>query len=321
MLYGVIGWLRGIGYGIGLLPSYRAAVPVVSVGNLVAGGTGKTPVVDWLIKEFARQSKKVAVISRGYGGSFAGEVGVVSRGQGAEMSAAEAGDEPVLLAQRNPDAIVLIAKKRSAGVKLAVEQYGAEVVVLDDGFQHRAVARDLDLILLDAQKPYGNFLPLPAGLLREFPTALARADLLLLTRAEDRAGFDFAKPVYRSRHQLAEDLYSLDGQSLGFDKLKTQKVFAFAGIANPDSFFSGLEAKGLELAGRLAFDDHCKYDTQVLETIKLASAGCDALLTTEKDAVKLKGEFFTVPCYQAPMNIVFENEAEFKDAIQKRLWG
>ena len=183
LMYGLISWLRAVVYRQGWLPRYRARVPVISVGNLAVGGTGKTPVVDWLLKEAARQGKRVAVVSRGYGGSYKAKVGVVADGTGVCLSAAAAGDEPVLLARRNPGAIILVARKRAAGVAYATTRFAVDLVVLDDAFQHHAVERDLDLVLLDALRPFGNRWPLPAGLLREFPRALARADLLLLTRA------------------------------------------------------------------------------------------------------------------------------------------
>lgn len=238
VLYGVVGWLRNKGYDWSLFASYRATVPVVSVGNIAAGGTGKTPVVDWLVKEFIRQGKHPAVVSRGYGGSFSGEVGIVSQGKGLLLNVEQAGDEPYLLARRNPAALVLIARKRSAGVQFAVDRLNADVVILDDGFQHRAVQRDLDLVLLDAANPYGNRWPLPAGLLREFPSALQRADLLLLTRSSEESGFRFAnKMVYKSQHQLADGAISLDGEEVTFQQLKKKKICAFAGIAEPAGFF------------------------------------------------------------------------------------
>jgi len=303
-IYGCLGWLRGCCYDLGWLRSYQATVPVVSVGNLSAGGIGKTPVVDWLVKEFIHQEKKTAIVSRGYGGSFRGDVGVVYDGEKLLLSATEAGDEPVLLARRNRTALVLIARKRAAGIKQAVTEFGADIVILDDGFQHRAVKRDLDLVLLDARHPFGNSWPLPAGLLREFPTALKRADLVLLTRADGQSAFNNKRqPVYQSRHQLSSEIVSLAGDRCQIADLKSLKVFAFAGIASPDSFFSALQAAGLQLAGTLSLGDHCCYDRSILAEILAASAGCDALLTTEKDAVKLSADMFSAPCYQVPMDI------------------
>lgn len=320
LLYGLLGWLRGKAYDVGLLTAYRAAVPVISVGNIAVGGTGKTPVVDWLVKRLLERGRRPAIVSRGYGGSFAGAVGVVSAGQGVLLTPDAAGDEPCLLARRNPSAIVLIARQRSAGVHAAVERYGADSVVLDDGFQHRAVQRDVDLVLVDGSCPLGNGLPLPAGMLREFPGALNRADLLLLTRVEEKtAALPVGRPTWKSRHQLAEYAVSLHGERLPLMMLSGQRLLAFAGIADPASFFSGLAAAGLTVAQSLAFSDHERYDDFAQQRINAAAAGMDALLTTEKDAVKLFPGMFSLPCFSVPMEILIENAAEFETELFRRL--
>ncbi|MDB4470684.1 tetraacyldisaccharide 4'-kinase [Deltaproteobacteria bacterium] len=322
LIYGLISWSRNKCYDWRLIPSYRASVPVVSVGNLAVGGTGKTPVVDFLVKEFIAQGKRPAVVSRGYGGSFVGSVGIVSQAAGLLLSAAEAGDEPYLLACKNPQALVLIARKRADGVRVAVDELAADIIILDDGFQHRAVQRDLDLVLLDAKRPYGNRWPLPAGLLREFPAALKRADLLMLTRSSEETEFSFAaKPVVKSRHQLSDQAIGLDGQQLSLQSLSQQKLFAFAGIADPAGFFAALNASGLQIGGSLSLSDHCSYDQQFIEEIVAAASRCDALITTEKDAVKLSAGMFELPCYQVPMSIVIENEADFMSELNQRLWS
>ena len=320
LMYGLISWLRAVVYRQGWLPRYRARVPVISVGNLAVGGTGKTPVVDWLLKEAARQGKRVAVVSRGYGGSYKKKVGVVADGTALRLSAAEAGDEPVLLARRNPTAIILVARKRAAGVKYATTRFAVDLVVLDDAFQHHAVRRDLDLVLLDALRPFGNRWPLPAGLLREFPRALARADLLLLTRAgADPQLEPLGLPVYVSRHQLAEEAYRLDGGSQPLLALRGLKVFAFAGIGAPQGFFAALQQAGLTLAGCLPLADHCRYSRSLVDKINALAENCELLLTTEKDAVKLSGIKFHLPCYLVPMDIQIENHEAFRAEVQK-LW-
>ncbi|SHI57210.1 lipid-A-disaccharide kinase [Malonomonas rubra DSM 5091] len=314
-LYGVIGLLRNLCYDLGILSSYRASVPVISVGNLAAGGTGKTPVVDWLVKEFIALGKSPAVVSRGYGGSFAGKVGIVSLSGEIRLTAKEAGDEPVLLARRNPQANVFISRCRADGVQEAINA-GADVIILDDGFQHRAVQRDVDLVLLDATNPYGNEWPLPAGFLREFPVVLKRADLLLLTRSSGNEISPFAgKKVFHSQHSLAEMAVSLDGEEVALKTMRQKKLFAFAGIANPESFFAGLENAGIPIIDTLALGDHCDFDCETIAKIHTAAKNCDALLTTEKDAVKLAAEDFPLPCYQVPLSLAFSAEEEFKSEI------
>lgn len=321
VIYGLVGWIRGKCYDLGLLGTYRAEVPVVSVGNLAAGGTGKTPVVDRLLKEFLRQGKRPAVVSRGYGGSFAGEVGIVCAGAGPLLSAAVAGDEPYLLARRNPQALVLVARSRVAGVKSAVAEHAADLIILDDGFQHRAVARDVDLVLLDAERPFGNGLALPAGILRELPGALKRADLLLLTRSESQTDTDcFDKPTWKSRHRLADYALDLTAEQVPLAQLKQKKLFTFAGVADPDGFFQAAAELGLTIGGHLPLSDHVDYDSHILGRIRAAAAGCDGLLTTEKDGVKLSPEMFDLPCYQLPLRVQIDAERELIDAITQRLW-
>jgi tetraacyldisaccharide 4'-kinase len=317
-LYGGVGLLRAASYRWGLLPSYRAAVPVVSVGNLAAGGTGKTPVVDYLLRYFAAEGKKVAVVSRGYGGRGGAGPRVVSSGFGPVLSPAVCGDEPYLLARRNPGALVIVAAKRARGVALA-EKLGAQIILLDDGFQHLAVQRDLDIVLLDAGRPLGNGRVLPAGYLREFPGALQRGDFFLLTRhrpGADRPVLPLPGPVACCQHHLAEDAWSLQGERIALADLAGKKGIAFAGIANPQDFFAALAEKGLELEATLPLPDHARYNKADLEELRRSCRGADYLITTEKDGVKLAGDTFAVPCYQVPLSISLGEAAGLEKLLQ-----
>ena len=321
-LYGVITWIRNLCYDFGWCSSYRSSLPVISVGNLAAGGTGKTPVVDWLVKELQKRGHHPAVISRGFSGNYTGEVGIVSSGDGILMSAIECGDEPYLLARKNPDCPVLVAKKRSNAMRQLEQSKLADLIILDDGFQHRAVERDVDLVLLDATAPLGNGRPLPAGNLREFSGALKRADLLLMTRATTQKhqyfmGFE----VFESSHQLAVSVTSLDGESIPVSQLKRLKCFAFAGIADPENFFLSLLKVGFNLKNQLPFADHVIYQGQILNQINHAATGMDALITTEKDAVKLSADMFELPCYQIALEIKINRSKEFFDHLTRCLWS
>lgn len=309
-LYGGLARLRVWTYRCGWQSIYRAAVPVVSVGNLTVGGTGKTPTVDAVVRLFLEQGARVAVVSRGYGSTTKHGVAVVSDGTGGVLSLSprDCGDEPYLLARRNPSAIVLVAPKRREGVELAVSRFGADVVVLDDGFQHLAVARDLDIVLLDASHPFGNGAVLPAGLLREFPAALQRGHLFILTRCAGAATLipPLPGPLLRSRHRLAPQFLGLDGTTLNASELPGRRVVAFAGIAAPEHFFAALRSLGLELSATLAFPDHAEYDAGMLAEITRAATGADFCVTTEKDGVKLRPAQLPIPCYQAPLELVLE---------------
>jgi len=297
-------------YRFGIFSVYRAPVPVVSVGNLAVGGTGKTPMVDYVVKLLQTGSRRVAVVSRGYGGGGFGPVGVVCAGEGPLLSPLVCGDEPYLLARRNPTAIVLVAPRRAEGIRTAVERFGAEVIVLDDGFQHLAVARDLDIVLLDAKSPFGNRRLLPAGLLREPPSALRRAGFVALTRSDGREEPVPAlnAPPVRCRHRLSDEAVALDGTRIALKGLEGRRLAAFAGIAEPEGFFSALEAKGLRPLHTVPLPDHVAYDRQTLESICTAAGSADFLVTTEKDGVKLAADQLPVTCYQIPMTLEFYDE-------------
>lgn len=305
-LYGGLMQLRAWMYRVGVFASYRARVPVISIGNLSVGGTGKTPVVDFLIRYCLSLNKRVAVVSRGYGGKGT-TLRVVCAGQGPVLDVAQAGDEPWLLAKRNPTACIIVAPRRAQGVRHAVEELGADVVLLDDGFQHLAVARDFDLVLLDAQRPFGNGKVLPAGLLREPRSALSRGQLFLLTRCpeEQVSGIRLPGPVLHCRHQVADYAESLDGQMRPMEDLAQLRGIAFAGIAEPESFFCDLERRGLKLVQTLCFSDHASYDEHDLSRLSEAAVAADYFITTEKDAVKFAAGALPLPCFQVPLQLVF----------------
>lgn len=327
-IYALIGTLRVWFYQMGILRSHRAHVPVISVGNLVVGGTGKTPVVDWLLEFLHQCGYRTAVISRGYasvsaaGGHTRRARKVVAQLAGSRAkAAAQFGDEPVLLASRHPHAVVVVAPRRIDGVHYIQEQHQVDVIVLDDGFQHLALKRDLDLVLLDAASPFGNGHVLPAGLMRERRSALQRADLLLLTRySANSPGFEpQGKPLVRVEYTLAPYGVAMDGHTIGLDELKRLKIGAFAGIANPDDFFASLHKYGIYPTATLAYADHIPYTSERVRYILERCAGVDALITTEKDAVKLEPELLPVPCYFIPLAIHPLDEQSLTTAVMEVL--
>lgn len=322
-LYGVLMQFRALLYRVGVFASYRACVPVISIGNLSVGGTGKTPVVDHLVRYCLSLDKRVAVVSRGYASGNQSALRVVSAGQGPLLDVDEAGDEPWLIARRNPAACVVVAPRRVAGVRHAIEVLGADVVLLDDGFQHLAVARDFDLVLLDAQRPFGNGHVLPAGLLREPRSALKRGQLFLLTRCpEPNVNVPaLPGPVLHCRHESAEYVESLEGEIRLMADLVHLRGIAFAGIAEPGSFFNNLEKCGLNLVQTLCFSDHSGYDERDLFRLIEAADSADYFITTEKDAVKLFSAALPLPCYQVPLRLVFLQPGELETRIFHVLEG
>lgn len=286
--------LRAALYRIGILKTFRLPRPVVSIGNITVGGTGKTPVTASIARFLLAQGYRVAVLSRGYGGSLEGQTCVVSDGLTIMLGAVECGDEPYLLASTVPGLMVVIGTDRYAAGQLAIEQLAPDIFLLDDGFQHLRLHRDLNILLQDFSRPFGNGLTLPAGILREPSSAAGRADLVIFTRAPKGATAPVdtgAVPCCSSSHTIADLLPLNGGTPVPFSGCHGQKVLAFAGIADPGSFFAGLRDEGLELVRCLSFPDHVVYNRERCDEIAEAvrTSGADVLVTTEKDGVKLKG--------------------------------
>ena len=308
-LYGLVMRVRANLYRVGLKSSYRASVPVVSVGNIVVGGTGKTPMVDSLVRHISGLGVRCAVVSRGYGGSYRQDVARVKGADGTiNMTAVECGDEPYLLAKRNPGVQVYVARKRWLGVQ-AAEQDGMQLILLDDGFQHLAVDRDLDIVLLDVKRPFGNGRMLPAGRLREPRSALRRADVVVMTRSEAETKNPLPEDllVLRSRHQVDKTMKTLDGAVVPEVDYRGKSCLAFAGIARPEEFFQSLQAFGFGRIEEISLADHQEYSQDVLNRLLGSCDNHDLMVTTEKDAVKLSATDFPIPCYQVGVEIVFDD--------------
>jgi len=267
-------------YGVGarahrlLARPVKARVPVISIGNLTAGGAGKTPVTIFLAQELARRGKKPAVLSRGYGRTSRAPIRVT-----AGMDPQISGDEPLLMARRGLD--VWVGAHRAQLAELAASA-GADVLLLDDGLQHHALARDLDLVVVDAAAPFGNGSLLPRGPLREHPSSLARVSrgLLWLTRAD--AARSSALELL-PRWPTVESVLAPAGEA----ELRGVRVFLFAGIARPERFEVSVRALGAVVAGTRWFRDHHWYSEAELERLRSSAQGA-ALLTTEKDLVRLR---------------------------------
>ncbi len=320
-IYGSIGLLRSLLYRFHILSSYQAEVPVISVGNLSSGGTGKTPVVDHLARHLLAIGKKTAVVSRGYGRENSSQSYLVSSGNGPQLSPNLAGDEPFLLARRNPSLVVIVATNRKEGIISAVRDHGVEVIILDDGFQHLAARRDLDIVLLDSECPLGRGRVLPAGILREFPSALKRGDLFIMTRMEKGTTVSIELPgeVLSCRHKISTNALPLDGGSVEFTALASRRGGAFAGVAVPQKFFADLEKAGLNIVKTAIFQDHVHYGRMEMERLIELGQDMDYLITTEKDAVKLCQDDLNTVCYAVPLSLeFFENEK--LEAIISRLF-
>lgn len=299
LLYGAALEARARLYGSGRLASARAACPVVSVGNLTFGGTGKTPFVEFLARRFRFEGKRPAILSRGYRRRSTGVV-VVSRGDGPLVGPEEGGDEPVAMARKLSGVPVVAAERRAEGAAAAIE-LGADLLVLDDGYQHLALARDVNLLLLDAADPFGGGRLPPAGRLREPLSALARADAVVFTRVNRADPSPEARktierwnpgvPVFTARIRCA-GLWDESGSPVAVPRLASRRFIAVSGIANAAGFAASLADLELRPEQHFDFPDHHRYGRRDLERIRGAAdrTGSAWILTTEKDAVKLEGK-------------------------------
>ncbi len=292
LAYGFIQSLRALLYRIGILKSFRLPRPVISIGNITVGGTGKTPVTAHIARLLLDQGYRVAVLSRGYGGSLEGQTVVVSDGATVMLSSRECGDEPFLLASTIPGLMVVIGSDRYAAGLLAMQQLDPDVFLLDDGFQHLHLKRDLNILLLDHSHPFGNGWTLPAGLLREPVRASQRADLVIHTRCHETTktnpGLEHI-PQLNARHEVVDAIPLTGGEPLPLDSFVSRRTVAFAGIAEPESFFENLRQHSIQPVETICLPDHVHYTDEIVakleSTMKRHAADC--LLTTEKDGVKL----------------------------------
>lgn len=294
-LYGAIALIRRMGYKIGLFRSWKAPVPVVVVGNLTAGGNGKTPVVIWLVESLMQQGYRVGVVSRGYGGKADQYPLLIS----SQTTTAEAGDEPVLIYHRTK-APVAVAPKRSDAVKALLGSHALDVIITDDGLQHYALARDYEIVVIDGQRRFGNGWWMPAGPMRERAGRLKSVDAVIVNGGSAQSN----ETAMALTGDVAINL--LTGEQRPVSSLKT--AVAMAGIGHPPRFFASLETKGLELAQTYAFADHQSYHQQQLSIL---TPNNQPLLMTEKDAVKCQS-FAQTNWWYLPVTASFEPTGEKK---------
>lgn len=332
LLYSTAMRARAALYRKGLLPSYELGVPVISVGNITMGGTGKTPVVAYVAQALAREGLRVCILTRGYGRRKSRKRVLVSDGENIRAGAAEGGDEPRLLAEMlRGAAAVLSDKDRVAAAAWARRELGSEVFVLDDGFQHLRIRRELDIVTVDATNPFGGRRILG---LRESPASLKRADLIIITRSEQAPDINALKRkvealsgkkntlISRTRTGAVRPLANQTHSALSAPS--SYRVAAFCALGNSQSFFRHLQRSGFDLTYTRAFKDHHAYTQSDIERITRDALehGAEALLTTAKDAVKLSSLRVALPCFVVEIEFAFENELTLRkllrQAIRKR---
>ena len=333
-IYAVAIKARGWLYDCGLLKQKRLPCGVISVGNIVAGGTGKTPVVIWIARYLQNEGFQVGVLLRGYGREDRHSTLVVSDGKRILTPLIESGDEASMIARKLPGVPVVIGKDRYTAGFEVIQLWGHTegVLILDDGFQRRQLARDLDILTIDSTQPFGTGKLLPAGTLREPKTALKRTDVLLLTRTDLAAAsinfgqFGQGKQVFQTCHQPTRLYQMSTGEECALDLLEGQHLLAVCGIGNPKAFAGTLrqfEPKAVEL---LAFPDHHPYSLADLNDIgtRAHDVGANIVVTTEKDSQKLEA-FAATTEFSLPESVqFFVLEIELKittdpEELKKRL--
>lgn len=303
-------------YNLGILKRNKLPKPVICIGNLTVGGTGKTPMIISLARELMASGKKVAILSRGYGAEpKADDARIVSDGTRLMCDAVSSGDEPFLIARSCKGASVIICRSRHRAGEMALERFAPDVLLLDDGFQHEALARELDLVLWDLRDDPARMRQLPAGRLREGLSGLKRAGAVILTHgeyvAEDRRESQADKilrgikraapnvPIFTARtlvsgwrplRTLKWDTPIEDRPYADVSELRGKRVVLVSGLARADGFERTISGAGAEVISHLPFPDHAKHDASTIERVRAAvqSNRADFALTTEKDAVKFE---------------------------------
>ncbi len=274
--------LRNLLFDISIFKKAKVNAAVVSVGNITTGGTGKTPLVAWLCNYFADKNVKTAVLTRGY-----------------RLKSSDLADEPVILAKNCPNTEIIINTNRTEGAKKAITEYNAKLLVMDDGFQHRKLARDVDIVAVDATEPFGRGKFLPAGLLREPLGSLKRADAVVITRINqtqpekiDKIKKTISKInpsiVFASAIHKPICAKLIKDRQLSIEELKGKRLYAFCGIGNPDAFFQTLSELALNIVGKRVYNDHHRFSQSDIAEICRdgRSRKAEMIITTQKDWIK-----------------------------------
>lgn len=326
-LYGRLAEARNFLYEKKLFRAADLGKKTISIGNITAGGTGKTPIVAKFASMLLDEGEKVCILTRGYGRVEPRTRVLVSDGVAICADAVSAGDEPFELAEKlNGKAVIVADADRVGAAHWAAERYDISVFLLDDGFQHRQVKRDIDVVLIDLTDPFGGGM-LPAGKLREPPRNLGRADAFILTRCDiAESGFETIRvirehnktaPIFRSRNSVKRI------RRMGGDECEppTEPVFAFCGIGNPDNFFATLEDAGITIVAARRYRDHHRYTKRDIDSLIEDAVANDAkcLITTHKDGVKLTGLVpDDLPVHVVEIAPVIEPFDELRDMIFRK---
>jgi tetraacyldisaccharide 4'-kinase len=326
-LYGAVTRTRLALYRHKLFSASRLDAFVVSVGNITTGGTGKTPLVEWLVRFLAAEGRNVCILTRGYRRKHPSRRVLVSNKERLLASVEDAGDEAFLLASNLKGiATVVCDADRAAAGRWAIDQLNVDTFVLDDGFQHLRLHRDLDIVTIDATNPWGGGRLLPFGRLREPLNGLSRADCIVLTRTEQVDRLDEIQS--RLKHftdcpqflsEMSPSGFSPVAESPKASTSVENPIVAFCGIGNPSAFLNQLKGAGYDIATSRVFADHHEYKQEEIDWLnrRAQEIGARCLVTTAKDAVKLSSFNFSVPCWSFNIQLDIRDEERFRATIRQ----
>jgi len=303
IVYGIIITLRNFFYDVGIFKITPISTPVISVGNITAGGTGKTPMTITLAEVGKLRGFKPGIVSRGYGRNSKG-LQIVHDGNEMKNTVENSGDEPFLMASLLKDIPVVVSGNRVDGADRLIQDYGVNLIILDDAFQHRKIYRNIDIVLINASEKSSAYHMLPVGQLREFPWELNRADYIVATKGDvnelPESMQKFTGDTIQSTQIFQVEKYTSNGyQSVEHCKDEScecvvSPIFAFCGIAHGDFFFKTLNKMKIDILDSISFKDHVEYDESTMATLKskINNSNTKTVITTEKDLMKLPDSFF-----------------------------
>ena len=322
--WGLIYW-RNLFYHFGFFVTRSLPCPVISVGNISMGGTGKTPFVEYITKYLQSRGMRVGIVSRGYGRKTTGTV-IVTDGKTKPKLWQDVGDEPFMLAHNLNNVPIVVDELRYRGGMVLVKKFKIDIIILDDGFQHRALYRNLDIVLINSKDTIQNQKLLPYGSLREPWYHLSRSDILVLTKINIhkpqglliRKMKETGLPIIKNTIKLDKTFRSITNDQIYLKNIKNCKIYIFSAIGDPEGFIASLNQTKMIICGEKIFPDHHNYNRLDIKKIEqMAKAnGADYLITTEKDLIKLSGFKFNIPLYAVKIRLEFHPKSKLEHYLQ-----
>jgi len=327
-LYGLVMEVRNRLYDLGVFKIHRLPVPVISIGNLTVGGTGKTPLTIEIVRGLLRKNPllKIGVISRGYRRKKR-DNWIVSDGENILTGVEESGDEPQLIARHLGGVRVFVGSDRVVVGRRAIARYPIDMLILDDAFQHRRIHRDVDILVIDGEKGLGGGRVLPSGPLREFASNINRASCLVISHFNNKLPQDVRRycpsemPLFKTRLSVSGIMEGISGKEISPEEMKGEKVWGVCGIAHPGSFMKTIRELSVEIAGFTAFPDHYFYSRHDLDRVASQEKAGATIITTEKDWVKWEGRHSFKKIYVVSVKTEFVNGEDIYDFIEKFVYN